>query len=80
MRKAVGIPVRAVGLITEARQAEEILASGQADIIALARAFLDDPRWGWHAAEALGEAEKVRLPVQYERVGPKLWPPARRPG
>jgi 2,4-dienoyl-CoA reductase-like NADH-dependent reductase (Old Yellow Enzyme family) len=78
VKQAVGIPVRAVGLITEARQAEDILAAGQADIIALARAFLDDPRWGWHAAEALGEAERVKLPVQYERVGPKLWPPARR--
>lgn len=78
VKRAVGIPVRAVGLITEARQAEEILAGGQADMIALARAFLDDPRWGWHAAEALGEAERVKLPVQYERVGPKFWPPARR--
>jgi 2,4-dienoyl-CoA reductase-like NADH-dependent reductase (Old Yellow Enzyme family) len=76
VRKAVSIPVRAVGLITEARQAEAILESGQADIVALARAFLDDPRWGWHAAEALGES--IPLPVQYERVGPKLWPPARR--
>ncbi len=76
VRKAVSIPVRAVGLITDPRHAEEILATGQADIIALARAFLDNPRWGWHAAEALGEA--IPLPVQYERVGPKLWPPARR--
>ncbi|MGL4242974.1 MAG: NADH:flavin oxidoreductase/NADH oxidase [Beijerinckiaceae bacterium] len=78
VKQAVHIPIRAVGLITEAKQAEEILASGQADVIALARAFLDDPRWGWHAAEALGESERVKLPVQYERVGPKLWPPARR--
>jgi 2,4-dienoyl-CoA reductase-like NADH-dependent reductase (Old Yellow Enzyme family) len=78
VKQAVGIPVRAVGLITEAQQAEDILASGQADIVALARAFLDDPRWGWHAAEAMGESERVTLPVQYERVGPKLWRPARR--
>jgi 2,4-dienoyl-CoA reductase-like NADH-dependent reductase (Old Yellow Enzyme family) len=76
VKKAVRIPVRAVGLITEPQQAEDILARGQADIIALARAFLDNPRWGWHAAEALGES--VKLPVQYERVAPKLWPPARR--
>jgi 2,4-dienoyl-CoA reductase-like NADH-dependent reductase (Old Yellow Enzyme family) len=78
VKKAVGIPVRAVGLITQPRQAEDILASGQADIIALARAFLDDPRWGWHAAEALGERERVKLPVQYERAGPEFWAPGRK--
>ena len=45
---------RAVGLITDPRQAEQILAAGSADMVALARAFLDDPRWGWRAADALG--------------------------
>jgi len=43
-------------------------------MIAMARAFLDDPHWGWHAAQTLG-AEVVR-PVQYARVGPALWPGA----
>jgi hypothetical protein len=43
-------------------------------MVALARAMLDDPRWGWHAAQALG-AEVPRVP-QYQRAGPKLWPPA----
>jgi len=44
----------AVGLITEPQQAEDILQAGDADLIALARAFLYNPRWGWHAAAALG--------------------------
>jgi NADPH2 dehydrogenase len=43
-----------VGLITTARQAEEIIASGKADLIALARGAMWDPRWAWHAAEELG--------------------------
>jgi 2,4-dienoyl-CoA reductase-like NADH-dependent reductase (Old Yellow Enzyme family) len=77
VKRAVGIPVRAVGLITEPQQAEDILASDQADMIALARAFLNDPRWGWHAAEMLGDRDQVKLPVQYERAGPTFWSPAR---
>jgi 2,4-dienoyl-CoA reductase-like NADH-dependent reductase (Old Yellow Enzyme family) len=44
----------AVGLITEPQQAEDILQAGDADLIALARALLCQPRWGWHAAAALG--------------------------
>ena len=44
----------AVGLITEAQQAEANLQAGDADLIALARAFLYQPRWGWQAAAALG--------------------------
>jgi len=48
-----GLPTMTVGLITEARQAEEILEKGDADLIALARAFLYNPRWGWEAAAAL---------------------------
>ena len=54
IRKAVGMPTVAVGLITEAQQAEAILQAGDADLIALARAFLYQPRWGWQAAAALG--------------------------
>ena len=50
------------------------IASGQADLVALARAFLDDPRWVWHAAETLGET--VSYPPQYARVQAKLWPGA----
>ena len=54
VRQASGLATIAVGLITEAAQAEAILQAGDADLIALARAFLYEPRWGWHAAAALG--------------------------
>lgn len=67
-----GIATRAVGLILDAHQAEAILAEGKADMVAIARAVLDDPRWGWHAAEALGE--EIAYPPQYARVKPRLWP------
>jgi NADPH2 dehydrogenase len=74
VRREGGIPSRAVGLIFKPQQAEEIVAKGQADQIAMARAFLDDPHWGWHAAKSLGA--EVPRPQQYLRVGPKLWAPA----
>jgi NADPH2 dehydrogenase len=57
-----------VGLITEAKQAEEIVASGKADMVALARAMLYDPRWGWHRGRALGG--EVFAPPQYWRSRP----------
>ena len=76
IKREVGIPVMAVGLITEAEQAEAIVAEGKADYVALARAFLDDPHWGWHAAYRLGV--EPNWPSQYLRVGPKAWPPAKR--
>jgi 2,4-dienoyl-CoA reductase-like NADH-dependent reductase (Old Yellow Enzyme family) len=72
VRAETGLPVRAVGLISRAKQAEEIVASGQADMVALARAFLDDPRWGWHAAAELGAT--IAYPRQYERCHHSLWP------
>jgi 2,4-dienoyl-CoA reductase-like NADH-dependent reductase (Old Yellow Enzyme family) len=72
VRREAGIPVRAVGMITNAKQAEEIIADGKADMVAMARAFLDDPHWGWHAAQTLGA--EVARPVQYARTAPKLWP------
>jgi 2,4-dienoyl-CoA reductase-like NADH-dependent reductase (Old Yellow Enzyme family) len=68
IREATGLPTIAVGLITEARQAEEIIASGKADMVALARAMLYDPRWGWHAAAELGG--EVFAPPQYWRSQP----------
>src|SRR5207249_9669625 len=49
-------------------QAEEIVASGKADLVALARAMLYDPRWGWHAAAELGAS--VFAPPQYWRSQP----------
>ena len=58
----------AVGLITEASHAEEIIASGKADMVALARGMLYDPRWAWHAAAQLGG--EVYAPPQYWRSQP----------
>lgn len=55
VRKGAGIPTRAVGLIDDPAQAETIVADGRADMVALARAFLADPRWGWRAAATFGE-------------------------
>ncbi|GGH06961.1 oxidoreductase [Alsobacter metallidurans] len=75
VKKGSGIVTRAVGMIATAQHAEEILQKGEADQIALARAFLDNPRWGWHAAEALGF--DLPRPPQYARAAPKLWPGAR---
>lgn len=63
VKQAVNIPVVAVGLITEFEQAEEILKAGDADLIALARGILYDPRWPWHAAAHFGET--VDAPPQY---------------
>jgi len=62
IRKEVGIKTWAVGIITEPEQAESIVANGEADCTAHARAFLIDPRWGWNAARALG-VEPPPLPL-----------------
>ena len=69
LRQAVGLPTVAVGLITEPEQAEAIVASGQADAVALARGMLYDPRWPWHAAARLGA--QVAAPPQYWRSQPR---------
>jgi len=68
IKQATGLPTIAVGLITEPKQAEEIVASGKADMVALARGMLYDPRWGWHAAAELGG--HVDAPPQYWRSQP----------
>ena len=54
IRAASNMPTMTVGMITEPQHAEAILQAGDADLVALARAFLYQPRWGWHAAAALG--------------------------
>ncbi len=54
VKAAVTIPVVTVGLITDPAHAEQIVRYGQADIVALARGFLHDPRWPWRAAAQLG--------------------------
>ena len=61
IRREAEIPTMSVGLIADPQQAEEIITSGEADLIALARGALYDPRWAWHAAEALG-AETAYAP------------------
>nr|WP_306565920.1 hypothetical protein [Aquabacterium sp.] len=68
VKAAVGIPVVAVGLITEPTHAEAIVANGDADLVAIARTVLYDPRWPWHAAAALGG--QVRVASQYLRCRP----------
>ena len=69
IKAEVGLPTIAVGLITEPEQAETIVATGEADAIALARAILYDPRWPWHAAAKLGA--QVKAPRQYWRSQPR---------
>jgi 2,4-dienoyl-CoA reductase-like NADH-dependent reductase (Old Yellow Enzyme family) len=69
IKAEVGLPTIAVGLITEPEQAEAIVAEGRADLVALARAMLYDPRWPWHAAAALGA--RVEAPPQYWRSQPR---------
>jgi len=68
VKEATGVTTMAVGLITEPKQAEDIIASGKADMVALARGMLYDPRWGWHAAAELGG--QVDVPPQYWRSQP----------
>lgn len=68
IRAQTGLTTFAVGLITEPQQAEDIIAEGKADAVALARAMLYDPRWPWHAAAALGA--QVEAPPQYLRSAP----------
>jgi len=70
IRRITGMPTIAVGLITAAQQAESILATGQADMVALGRGMLYNPRWPWHAALELGEAPTI--PPQYERCHPSM--------
>lgn len=69
LRQAISIPVVAVGLITEPEQAEAILATGDADLVALGRGMLFDPRWPWHAAARLGH--RIAVPPQYLRSEPR---------
>lgn len=76
VRREAAIPTGSVGLIASPQQAEEIVASGKADFVALARGMLFDPRWPWHAALELGA--EIKYPPQYERCHPKAWPGAQQ--
>ena len=68
IKTETGITTMAVGMITEPRQAEDIIASGKADMVALARGMMFDPRWAWHAAEELGA--DTAYARQYARCHP----------
>jgi 2,4-dienoyl-CoA reductase-like NADH-dependent reductase (Old Yellow Enzyme family) len=74
IKREADVATRVVGLIVTPSQAEAIVADGKADMVALGRAMLDDPHWGWHAARALGA--EVKRPQQYARAAEKLWPGA----
>lgn len=76
VRKETGIKTMSVGLIASARQAEDIIASGKADFVALGRGVLYDPRWAWHAAEELG-AEAAYAPKMmacHPKMRPQVFP------
>jgi 2,4-dienoyl-CoA reductase-like NADH-dependent reductase (Old Yellow Enzyme family) len=74
VKKEAAIATRTVGLIVKPEHAEQIVSKGEADMVSMARCFLDDPHWAWHAAKALGA--DVARPPQYARAGPKLLAPA----
>jgi 2,4-dienoyl-CoA reductase-like NADH-dependent reductase (Old Yellow Enzyme family) len=63
IKRKVEMPVVGVGLITEPRQAEAAIAEGKADLVALGRGMLYDPRWPWHAVAIFGAT--VKAPRQY---------------
>lgn len=66
--RAAGVPVAAVGLITEATHADAIVRQGQADMVFLGRVLLRDPYWPLRAADMLQDQARARLPVQYARA------------
>ena len=70
IRDGAGVNTIAVGLITTPKQAEDVVASGSADLVALARAMLFNPRWGWHAAAELG-GSIGGVPPSYWRAIPQ---------
>lgn len=71
VKSETDMAVRAVGQILDPQQAEDIIAAGQADMVAMGRALLDNPRWPWHAAQRLGA--ELPYPLQYQRSHPSLW-------
>lgn len=71
VKKETGMTTMAVGMITDGLQAEEIVASGKADFVAIARGVMDDPHWSWHAAQQLGV--EITYPDQYVRCRPDVW-------
>ncbi len=72
VKKEADIPTSTVGLIVDANLAEEIIASGQADMIAIGRGAMWDPRWSWHAALELGA--EIKYPPRATPCIPALRP------
>jgi 2,4-dienoyl-CoA reductase-like NADH-dependent reductase (Old Yellow Enzyme family) len=68
IRREAGIATAAVGMITEATHADEIIRNGRADIVLLAREFLREPYWPRAAAQALRQKDSLPAPVQYARA------------
>ena len=73
IKRETGMTVMAVGMISNGRQAEEIISSGKADMVALARAVMDNPHWAWQAARELGA--ETGYAGQYQRAHPSVWKP-----
>lgn len=72
VKAKAGVTTMTVGMIVEPELAEQVIAEGKADMVAIARGFLDDPNWGHHARARLGDPP---LPQpQYARAAPDLWP------
>lgn len=69
VRAEAAVPTMAVGMILLPEQAEEVVAAGRANMVGIARGALDDPRWPWHAANALGQDGSY--PPQYRWARPK---------
>ena len=70
VRRGSGIATMAVGQITEPRQAETILADGQADMVAIGRRLMFDPHWAWKAASELGVF--LKYPARYRNANPRI--------
>src|SRR5205085_10222982 len=77
IKRETGIATSVVGLIVAPKQAEQIVASGKADMVALGRAMLEDPHWTWMAAKELGA--RVARQNHYLRAAPKLSPGRTKP-
>jgi 2,4-dienoyl-CoA reductase-like NADH-dependent reductase (Old Yellow Enzyme family) len=75
VKAATKLKVQTAGMIADPQQAEDIIATGKADMVVMARAFLDNPRWVWDAAERFGVA--LEYPPQYARSRHDLWPGAK---
>ncbi|MFO1057310.1 MAG: NADH:flavin oxidoreductase/NADH oxidase [Dongiaceae bacterium] len=71
LKAETSMPIVAAGLIVHPRQAEDVLRTEQADLVAIGRGFIDNPRWAWHAAQLLGQ--ELAYPPQYARAHPALW-------